>query len=159
MIVMSGNKFDISNMGTSYISKQLNDTIASALQMQNIISTPQIDYSKITFPEQEHRLEEKMYWEENINLLRSIELNTANLAMIVDLINKNNENQDEIIGILSEVLEIAKAKNREEADNSYRKIMQKISTFTKDVETIQKISIFACTMYTLVVNNIDKIIK
>lgn len=108
-------------------------------------------------PVGKHMEGEKLYWEKSLMILNEIQENTANLAMIVDLINKNNKNQDEIISILSEVLEIAKAKNKEEADNSYRKIMNKVITFTKDVEAIQKLSVFAGTMYTLVINNIDKV--
>lgn len=153
---MSENKLNFTSLGnTDFLKKALENTDISR-QMQNI-NIPQTDYSKLTFPAQEHREEEKMYWEESLTLLKLIELNTASLAMLVDLISKNNENQDEIIRILTEVLEIAKANNKEEADNLYRKIMKKATTFTEDVEVIQKISTFASTMYTLAVNNMDKI--
>ena len=155
------NKLNLSSLGDL---SNLNLDLGNVLKNVDLttsympsVNIPEVDFSKITFPAQEHREEEKMYWEQSINLLKSIELNTANLAMIVDLINKNNEKQDEIIAILSEVLEIAKAKNKEEADNLYRKTMNKVITFTKDVEAIQKLSVFAGTMYTLVINNIDKI--
>lgn len=153
---MSENKFDFQQLNNLDLLKQLKNTDFTTNYAQNF-SVPQTDYSKLSFPAHEHREEEKVYWQQSIELLKSIELNTANLAMIVDLINKNNENQDEIIGILSEVLEIAKAKNKEEADNLYRKIMKKATTFTKDVEAIQKLTVFAGTMYTLVINNLDKI--
>lgn len=153
---MSDNKFDLNTLANHDFTKYLKDSVIASRQMQNI-NIPQTDYSNLTFPAQEHREEEKMYWEESLNLLKLIESNTANLAMLVDLISKNNENQDEIIGILSEVLEIAKAKNKEEADNLYRKIMKKATTFTKDVEAIQKLTVFAGTVYKLVLNNIDKI--
>lgn len=125
------------------------------LPQYNMPELPKFNFEES--PVGKHMEGEKLYWEQSLMILNEIQVNTANLATIVDLINKNNEKQDEIIGILSEVLEIAKVKNREEADNLYRKIMNKIVTFTKDVEAIQKLSVFAGTVYTLVINNIDKI--
>lgn len=157
------DKFDYSNLLSSLdnFKFETNDFLKSmdSLKQMPNINIPKIDYAKLTNPAQEHREEEKVYWEESLGILKSIEMNTANLAMIVDLINRSNENQDKIIGIFSEVLEIAKATNKEEAESAYRKVMNKIISVAKDADAIQKITSFAGATYTLVINNMDKIEK
>jgi hypothetical protein len=155
---MSENKLNINGLGNLDISKYINEADVLSRQMQNI-NIPKIDHSKLTFPAQEHREEEKMYWEESLRILKSIEYNTANLAVLVDLINKNNEQQDEIIKYIIEILEIAKSKTKVDAESKFMKVMNKIVGLNKNVEAVQKLSAFANTLYTLVISNLDKIEK
>ncbi len=155
---MSDNKFDLNSLANVDMSKYLKDTDILSRQMQNI-NVSQPDYSKMTFPAQEHREEEKMYWEESLRILKSIEYNTANLAALVDLINKNNEQQDEIIKYIIEILEIAKSKTKVDAESKFMKVMNKIVGLNKNVEAVQKLTAFANTLYTLVISNLDKIDK
>lgn len=101
--------------------------------------------------------DEEAYREETIRALRAIESNTANLYVLVDLISKNGKQQDELIGIFSEILAIAKAKNQEEADSLYKKVMGKITQTVNDVETLAKFVGYATMVFELVKPIIDNI--
>jgi len=90
------------------------------------------------------------YQERSYEVLQAIEKNTANLQVIVDLIHTSNENQDEIIVLLSEIQSMAKAKDKDEAGTMYKRVMGKISDVVKDAETLQKVTAFAGTIYTIV---------
>jgi lipoate synthase len=59
------------------------------------------------------------YQKRSYEVLQAIEKNTANLQVIVDLIHTSNENQDEIIELLSEIQSMAKAKDKDEAGTIY----------------------------------------
>ncbi len=79
------------------------------------------------------------YKQNVLDVLKSIERNTGNLAEVVTAIqNMHSSQQDIIIGLLKESLEIAKAKNIEEANTLYVLAINRISGATKDAETIQK---------------------
>ncbi len=106
---------------------------------------------------QEHRKDEKRYWEESLGILKSIESNTANLAVLVDLISRNTDQQDEIIGCLTEIHEIAKSKTKEDADIRYQKVMKRITDITGNVEAVQKLAAYGAVIYNFVVQNSDKI--
>ena len=82
---------------------------------------------------------------------RSLEENTANLSSIVDLINHSNENQDQIIEIFTDILSIAKAKNKEEADGLFKNVSEKITSTTDTVDAIIKLTGWATTVYKIVV--------
>lgn len=142
---MSENKFDFNSLANVGISNYLKDTDILSRQMQNL-NIPQPDYSKLTFPAQEHNKEEKMYWEESLNLLKSIETNTANLATLVDLISSNNEKQDEIISIITDLFNIAKETNKEEALSKYRKVMNRINDFAGDADLLIKLSNYGASI-------------
>ncbi len=75
--------------------------------------------------------------------------NTANLYTLVDLINKSNEQQDELIAIIADILTIAKAKDKKEAESIYKKVMAKITQTVKDGETLAKVVGYATTVYEL----------
>ena len=94
---------------------------------------------------------------ESLYALQAIEQNTANLSTIVELINKNNEQQDELITIISEILSIAKSKTEKEADSNFRRIMDKITQTINDGETLAKLAGFATTVYNLAKPIIDKL--
>lgn len=79
--------------------------------------------------------------------LQGIERNTAGIADLVFLISNSNEKQDEVFELLVEVLALAKAKNAEEGKSLYKKIFGKLSDFTGDVETVQKLIGLANAIY------------
>lgn len=93
---------------------------------------------------------EEAYRQETIRSLRAIEQNTANLYTLVDLISKSNEQQDELIAIIADILIIAKAKDKKEAESIYKKVMAKITQTVKDGETLAKVAGYATTVYELV---------
>lgn len=82
--------------------------------------------------------------------LQAIEENTANLRVLVDLIHNSNENQNEIISLLSEIQMMAKAKDSEEAGSLYKRVMSKLAGTVKDAETLQKLVSYAGTIYDIV---------
>lgn len=92
---------------------------------------------------------EEAYRQEIIRSLRAIEQNTANLQTLVDLINKSNDQQDELIAIITEILTIAKAMDKKEAESIYKKVMAMISQTVKDGETLAKVVSYATAVYEL----------
>lgn len=90
------------------------------------------------------------YQQKSLEVLQSINENTANLYSIIELINQNTDTQDELIALLSEVLSLAKAKSKKEADNLFKKIMGKINDTTKNVDSMIKIVGWATTIYNMV---------
>jgi len=94
---------------------------------------------------------------ESLQTLQAIEQNTANLFTIVELINQSNEHQDEIISIFSEVLSIAKAKTKNEAESLFKKVMGKITQTVNDGETVAKLVGYATAVYKLAQPIIDKL--
>ena len=142
---MSENKLNFTGLGnTDFLKKALDNTDMSR-QMQNV-NIQRTDYSKMTFPAQEHREEEKMYWDESISLLKNIEVNTANLTTIVNLISTNNDKQDEIINIITDLFSLAKETDKDEALSKYRKVMKTINEFSGDADTLLKLSSYGGTI-------------
>ena len=91
------------------------------------------------------------YQQKSLETLQSINENTANLYTLVELINKNNETQREILLIISEILAIATAKSKEEAQSLFKKVMKKITEVTDSVDSIIKITGWATAVYNMVV--------
>jgi hypothetical protein len=114
---------------------------------------PQVKIPEIKIPEiepipiREHMEKTEQYQVESLRILESINQNTANLYTIIELINKSNEQQDEIITLLTDILAISKAQTKEEASNWYRKAMDKINQTIKDGETLAKVVSFATSVY------------
>ena len=94
-----------------------------------------------------------------MELLKSINQNTANLYAVVELIRSSNEHQETVIELMGEILSIAKAKSKEEADSTYRKIMNKITTAIGDAETLAKVVGYATTVYSVVSTYYPQIAK
>jgi len=105
-----------------------------------------IPYAKLQLEEQRKMNANQ---QESLRVLQNIEENTANLYNIVDLIQKSHEQQDEIISIITEILTIATAKNKEEAQSMYRKVMDRITQTIDDVETLAKIAGYAAIVWAL----------
>lgn len=114
--------------------------------MPEIEPVPLQEYFAKTEEYQKRSLEER-----SLEVLKSIEENTANLSSIVDLINHSNENQDQIIEIFTDILSIAKAKNKEEADGLFKNVSEKITSTTDTVDAIIKLTGWATTVYKIVV--------
>ncbi|MCM1564798.1 MAG: hypothetical protein NC238_02365 [Dehalobacter sp.] len=94
--------------------------------------------------------EEREHREAVLAALQGIEKNTSGISELILLVSKNDEKQDEIFDLLVEVLSIAKAKDKEEAESIYRKVMKKIGDFSGDIETIQKLFGWAGIIFSMV---------
>ena len=90
------------------------------------------------------------YQQQSLETLKSINQNTANLYTLVDLISKSNEKQDEVIGIVSEILAIAKAKEKKEAESLFKKVMTKINDSVETADSVIKLAGWAATIYNMV---------
>jgi predicted house-cleaning NTP pyrophosphatase (Maf/HAM1 superfamily) len=96
------------------------------------------------------------YQEESLEMLKSINTNTANLYTLVDLISNANDKQDELIGLISEILTIAKAKDKEEAESLFKKVMGKINETVKSADSMIKIMGWATSIYSMVIAMLNK---
>ena len=92
------------------------------------------------------------YQQQSLEMLKSINQNTANLYTLVDLISKSNEQQDEVIEIVSEILAIAKAKEKKEAESLLKKVMTKINDSVETADSIVKLVGWATTIYNMVIS-------
>lgn len=91
------------------------------------------------------------YQQQSLEMLKSINQNTANLYTLVDLISKSNEQQDEVIEIVSEILAIAKAKEKKEAESLLKKVMTKINDSVETADSMIKLVGWATTIYNMVI--------
>lgn len=96
------------------------------------------------------------YQEESLEMLKSINTNTANLYTLVDLISNANDKQDELIGLISKILTIAKAKDKEEAESLFKKVMGKINETVKSADSMIKIMGWATSIYSMVIAMLNK---
>ena len=140
-------------------SVRVNNEILS--QITNTVNLPPklefTSYSKLQLEEQQSlkkSIEE--YQDSSLCILQSIEKNTANLNTIIDLIHKGTDQQDEIIGIMADILAIAKSKDMEEAQTTYKKVMCKITETIADAESLAKVTGYASTVFALVQPIIEK---
>lgn len=90
------------------------------------------------------------YQQKSLEVLQSINENTANLYTMIELISQSNDKQDELISLMTEALSLAKAKSKEEADTLFKKIMSKINDTADSVESMIKIVGWATTVYNMV---------
>lgn len=90
------------------------------------------------------------YQEKSLEILRSIEENTANLHTIMSLIRGSNEDQDKIIRILEESLQIAKSATQKEAETRVKNIFGKIHDTVESVESTEKLLHWVCLIYKII---------
>ena len=90
------------------------------------------------------------YQQKSLEVLQSINENTANLYTMVELIKQNNEKQDELISLMTETLSLAKAKDKAEAESMFKKIMGKITDTVESADSIIKIAGWVTTVYNMV---------
>lgn len=107
-------------------------------------------------PLAEHMEKTEEYQAKSLEILQSINANTANLYTLVDLISKSNEKQDEILEIITEILAIAKAKEKKEADSLFKRVMTKINDTVETADSVVKIVGWATTIYNMVVTMLPK---
>jgi len=96
------------------------------------------------------------YQEKSLEMLQAINTNTANLYTLVDLISNANDKQDELIELISEVLTIAKAKDKEEADSLLEKAVNKINETVNTGDSMVKILGWATSIYNMVIAMLNK---
>lgn len=96
------------------------------------------------------------YQQKSLEMLKSINQNTANLYTLVDLISESNEQQDKVIEIISEILAIAKSKEKKEAESSLKKVMAKINDSVKTVDSMVKLAGWATVVYNMVITMLPK---
>ncbi|MDP4525195.1 hypothetical protein [Bacillus halotolerans] len=120
----------------SYI-KKINEQIASERQQKEQAI-------------KQREKDEKEYREQTLQLLSGIERNTAILHEISLLMRTSNEKQDEIFTLIVEMLEVLKSANQEEAVSKYRKIMDKISKFKGDTDTIKSLYSVGSAILTMI---------
>lgn len=90
-----------------------------------------------------------------MDTLKQIESNTTNLSTLVLLIQDSNEQQEEIINIITELLSISKDRDESSAESKYRKTMKRISEYAGDIKAINILYGFANTLYPILkANNI-----
>lgn len=144
---------DVKPAGVNLAQLNLSTTNSLASSISNSIAKQNREMERtMQAVQREHERKEaaqEAYRQETIRSLRAIEQNTANLYTLVDLISKSNEQQDELIAIIAEILTIAKAKDKKEADSIYKKVMTKITQTVKDGETLAKVVGYATTVYEL----------
>lgn len=90
------------------------------------------------------------YQQQSLEELRAINENTAQLKVIVELIHQSNEKQDELIALTGDILAIAKAKDKAEADSLLKKALEKISGTVDAGESILTMTKWALAIYKLV---------
>ena len=86
---------------------------------------------------------------DSLEVLKRIEMNTAYLKDIVDLLNTSNEHQKELNEMIQSILNIAKSPDKSEAQSRYRSVMKKIGDFATVTSTalnIAKLSALAATV-------------
>ena len=144
-----GFKFDPANMPqidlstTNHLANSVADSIATnQREMERTLQAVQRERER-------KEANEEAYQQETIRSLHAIEQNTANLYTLVDLISKSNEQQDELIAIIADILTIAKAKDKKEAESIYKNVMGKITQTVKDGETLAKLVGWATAVYEL----------
>jgi hypothetical protein len=124
------------------------DLISSAIEPQ---------MREIESDARERRQEDETYQNEMIRTLSAIESNTANLYVLVELINRNTEQQDELIAIVTEIFAIAKSKDKEAAESAYKKVVDRIKQTVNDSETLAKVVGYATAVYELAKPIIEKL--
>lgn len=148
------------------------DNLQKAMEKIKSIKIPQVDLSKMTtlsslyttphfeipempefepIPLAEHIERTEEYQARSLEMLESINTNTANLYTLVDLISKSNEKQDEMIGVITDILSIAKAKEKREAESLLKKAMTKINDTVETADSIVKLVGWASMIYNMTI--------
>ena len=118
---------------------------------------PKIELSEIDMPEletisiTEHIEKVEEYQRKSLEMLQSINANTANLYTLVDLISKSNEKQDQMLGLITEILTIAKAKGKREAESIFKKVVTKINDSVETADSVIKLIGWATAIYNMVI--------
>lgn len=127
---------------------------------------PQLDFLKNmkipyplevdTIPFSDHIEKTEKYQEKSLEILESIKENTANLSMLVEMINQSNDKQDELLEIMTEILAIAKEKEKKEAESKLKMVMNKITNTVDNADSIIKLLNWAMLVYNTVTPMLQK---
>jgi hypothetical protein len=118
----------------------------------DILERPEIE----SVPLAEHIEKTEEYQKQSLEMLHSINENTANLYALVDLISKSNEKQDEMLELISEILTIAKAKEKKEAESIFKKVMTKINDTADTADSMIKLVGWASAIYNMVITMLPR---
>lgn len=83
-----------------------------------------------------------------IELLESIDKNTSVISDMLKLLEKNTQNQKEILDIINDFNSLATINEPAKAQTLYRKIMNKINTALDDVNTMTTLYSYGMVVYT-----------
>lgn len=138
-------------------AKNMRPISPSAMSIYSQIDVSKIGRSEIkAIPLAEHIERSEEYQRQSLEMLRSINDNTANLSVLVDLISESNEKQDEMLELISEILTIAKAKEKKEADSLFKKVSEKINGSVETVDSIIKLTGWAVAIYQMVLSKLPQ---
>jgi len=91
---------------------------------------------------------ETEYRESVVKALQGIEKNTALLTEMTVLMQKNNDKQEQIFELITEILSIMKSKDKEEAESKFTAVMKKIAAVSDGVNGVSSLFTMAQTVYT-----------
>lgn len=80
-------------------------------------------------------------------LLESIDKNTSILPDMLKILEENTINQKSILEIINDFNTLATISDREEKQNFYRKIMDKINVTIADIETLNTLMSYGMIIY------------
>ena len=107
-------------------------------------------------PFSDHIEKTEKYQEKSLEILESIKENTANLSMLVEMINQSNDKQDDLLEIMTEILAIAKEKEKKEAESKLKMVMNKITNTVDNADAIIKLLNWAMLVYNTVTPMLQK---
>lgn len=141
MVKKNFNDIDFSGLklASSKLSKSLQNTSESIYTSMETIQKKQEDNQR--------------YKDDILQTLKGIEANTVGINEIVPLISNSIGKQDELLEFLKEALAISASETKEEAEHKWRKLLNKASQLTTDVETIQKLTGFTSTILRVYMEN------
>lgn len=148
-----GLKYNLDQMKEAVKNVNMDDFGKATMNMR--LETPEIPKIKNSLVE-EHMEKTEQYHEKSLKILESINANTANIYSIVELIRASNNKQDELIAILKDILMIAKARDKEEADSSFKKVVERINVGVDTADSMIKILGWATTIYQVVISMLAK---
>lgn len=148
-----GLKYNLDQMKEAVKNVNMDDFGKVTMNMR--LETPEIPKINNSLVE-EHMEKTEQYHEKSLKILESINANTANIYSIVELIRASNDKQDELIAILKDILMIAKARDKEEADSSFKKVVERINVGVDTADSMIKILGWATTIYQVVISMLQK---
>lgn len=106
------------------------------------------EFTEVMYSKQ---FKEEEYKEAVLQTLQGIESNTASIVSIIDLLQYNNDKQDEIINLLTDILNVGTAVTQKEAETRYKKALKKINDLGGSVRSIQTLVGVLTTVYNAVI--------
>jgi hypothetical protein len=123
------------------------------LGAEEVINKNQRNIETITKSFQEDKKKKEKFNEDLLGTVREIKNDTANLSEIVFLIREGNIVNEEIFNLFAEMLTIIKAKNKEEAENTFKNALQKALLFNNSVQLIKNLTSFGMFLIKLAFPN------